>query len=99
MLIMYVVYCVVLSFNSSLERWAKSLNIPFLPKDEEPAEQSALVTYRSLQEERVSYTAPTNATTAPVPVDPWNSPVGQLKVDNEYNFNLFDKIFKTGCNN
>ena len=86
MLIMYVVYCVVLSFNASLERWAKSLNIPFLPKDEEPAEQSALVTYRSLQEERVSYTAPTTPAPAPapVPVDPWKSPVGQLKIE----FNL-----------
>lgn len=53
MLIMYVVYCVALSFNASLERWAKSYNIPWLPKDEEaPAEQSALVTYKSLQEDK-----------------------------------------------
>ncbi|CAG5076464.1 Similar to CG1090: Probable sodium/potassium/calcium exchanger CG1090 (Drosophila melanogaster) [Cotesia congregata] len=43
MLIMYGVYCVVLSYNSRLERWAKSYNIPFLPKDDEPAEESALV--------------------------------------------------------
>lgn len=74
MLIMYVVYCVTLSYNASLERWAKSYNLPFLPKDEEPAEQSALVTYKSLQEERVSYTAPSS----PTPVDPWKNPVGQL---------------------
>lgn len=71
MLIMYVVYCVTLSYNASLERWAKSYNLPFLPKDEEPAEQSALVTYKSLQEERVSYTAPSS----PTPVDPWKNPV------------------------
>lgn len=71
MLIMYVVYCVTLSYNASLERWAKSYDLPFLPKDEEPAEQSALVTYKSLQEERVSYTAPSS----PTPVDPWKNPV------------------------
>ncbi|XP_001605211.2 probable sodium/potassium/calcium exchanger CG1090 isoform X1 [Nasonia vitripennis] len=59
MLIMYGVYCVALAFNSTLERWAKSYNIPWLPKDEEqPAEQSALVTYKSLQEERQGYTDP-----------------------------------------
>ncbi|XP_020289799.1 probable sodium/potassium/calcium exchanger CG1090 [Pseudomyrmex gracilis] len=58
MLVMYGVYCVALSFNAQLERWAKSYNIPFLPKDDEPAEESALVSYRSLQEDRLSYTGP-----------------------------------------
>lgn len=58
MLCMYAVYCVALSFNVQLERWAKSYNIPFLPKNDEPAEESALVSYRSLQEDRVSYTDP-----------------------------------------
>ena len=59
MLIMYGVYCIALSFNSSLERWAKSYDIPWLPKDEEqPAEQSALVTYKSLQEDRQGYVDP-----------------------------------------
>lgn len=53
---MYVVYCVALSYNSSLERWAKSYNIPYLPKDDEPAEASALVSYKSLQEDRAAYT-------------------------------------------
>ncbi|EZA53280.1 Sodium/potassium/calcium exchanger [Ooceraea biroi] len=63
MLIMYGVYCVVLAFNVKLERWAKSYNIPFLPKDDEPAEESALVSYRSLQEDRLSYTGPNSPTT------------------------------------
>ncbi|PBC31434.1 sodium/potassium/calcium exchanger [Apis cerana cerana] len=62
MLIMYGVYCVALSFNTRLERWAKSYNIPFLPKDDEPAEESALVSYRSLQEDRLSYTGPCSPT-------------------------------------
>ena len=81
MLFVYVIYCVVLSYNASLERWAKSLNLPYLPKDEEPAEQSALVTYKSLQEERVSYTADT--TPAP-PVDPWNNPEGSLNLKSNF---------------
>ncbi|KAG7190653.1 hypothetical protein KM043_006735 [Ampulex compressa] len=63
MLIMYAVYCVALSFNARLERWAKSYNIPFLPKDDEPAEESALVSYRSLQEDRLSYTGPNSPVT------------------------------------
>ncbi|XP_074108117.1 putative sodium/potassium/calcium exchanger CG1090 isoform X2 [Cotesia typhae] len=66
MLIMYGVYCVVLSYNSRLERWAKSYNIPFLPKDDEPAEESALVSYRSLQEDRTSYTGPNSPVTEQV---------------------------------
>ncbi|XP_014600022.1 PREDICTED: probable sodium/potassium/calcium exchanger CG1090 [Polistes canadensis] len=63
MLIMYAVYCIALSFNEKLERWAKSYNIPFLPKDDEPAEESALVSYRSLQEDRLSYTGPNSPVT------------------------------------
>ncbi|XP_053997142.1 probable sodium/potassium/calcium exchanger CG1090 isoform X1 [Hylaeus anthracinus] len=63
MLIMYGVYCVALAFNARLERWAKSYNIPFLPKDDEPAEESALVSYRSLQEDRLSYTGPNSPVT------------------------------------
>ncbi|XP_011141643.1 probable sodium/potassium/calcium exchanger CG1090 isoform X1 [Harpegnathos saltator] len=66
MLIMYMVYCVALSFNAKLERWAKSYNIPFLPKDDEPAEESALVSYRSLQEDRLSYTGPNSPVTEQV---------------------------------
>ncbi|XP_046142762.1 probable sodium/potassium/calcium exchanger CG1090 isoform X2 [Osmia bicornis bicornis] len=63
MLIMYGVYCVALSFNARLERWAKSYDIPFLPKDDEPAEESALVSYKSLQEDRLSYTGPSSPVT------------------------------------
>lgn len=63
MLIVYCVYCIVLSFNESLERYAKSLNLPYLPKDSDPADESALVSYRSLQEERLSYTGPNSPVT------------------------------------
>ncbi|XP_045780474.1 probable sodium/potassium/calcium exchanger CG1090 isoform X1 [Maniola jurtina] len=45
MLIMYGVYCVALRFNSTLERWALTIPLPFkLPSREE---QAALVTYKS----------------------------------------------------
>lgn len=84
MLIMYVVYCVTLSYNARLERWAKSYNIPFLPKDEEPAEQTGLVTYKSLQEERQSYTAPEERQTyaePESPIDPWKAAEGNQKVN------------------
>ncbi|XP_034936837.1 probable sodium/potassium/calcium exchanger CG1090 [Chelonus insularis] len=79
MLIMYAVYCVVLSYNSRLERWAKSYNIPFLPKDDEPAEESALVSYRSLQEDRTSYTGPNSPITdqMKVPGMPGDEPIQQ----------------------
>lgn len=52
MLLFYVVYCVAMYFNDSLERWALSLNLPIkLPTKEE---QSALVTYKNMQD--TSYT-------------------------------------------
>ncbi|KAH8294736.1 hypothetical protein KR018_002296, partial [Drosophila ironensis] len=52
MLLCYVGYCVALHFNTELERWALGLNLPFkLPSKEE---QSALVTYKNVQES--SYT-------------------------------------------
>lgn len=48
MLLFYVVYCVALCFNTELERWAMSLNLPFkLPTKEE---QSSLVTYKNVQD-------------------------------------------------
>lgn len=48
MLLFYVVYCVALCFNTELERWALSLNLPFkLPTKEE---QSSLVTYKNVQD-------------------------------------------------
>nr|CAD7452889.1 unnamed protein product [Timema tahoe] len=57
MLIMYVVYCVVLHFNPRLERWAQTLPVPC--KHPPPEEESALVSYKHLQEDksrRPSYT-------------------------------------------
>lgn len=52
MLLCYVGYCIALHFNTELERWALSLNLPFkLPSKEE---QSALVTYKNVPES--SYT-------------------------------------------
>lgn len=52
MLLFYVIYCIALHFNSSLEKWAMSLNLPIkLPTKEE---QSALVTYKNIPDS--SYT-------------------------------------------
>ncbi|XP_036347320.1 probable sodium/potassium/calcium exchanger CG1090, partial [Rhagoletis pomonella] len=52
MLLCYVGYCVALTFNTELERWALSLNLPFkLPTKEE---QSSLVTYKNIPDS--SYT-------------------------------------------
>lgn len=46
MMIFYVIYCIALHFNSPLEKWAHSLQLPIkLPTKEE---QSALVTYKNL---------------------------------------------------
>ncbi|XP_001849429.2 probable sodium/potassium/calcium exchanger CG1090 [Culex quinquefasciatus] len=46
MLMFYVLYCVALHFNSPLEKWAHTWNLPIkLPTKEE---QSALVTYKNL---------------------------------------------------
>lgn len=46
MLICYVIYCIVLKFNTPLERWAYSLKLPIkLPSKEE---QSALVTFKNV---------------------------------------------------
>lgn len=48
MLIFYVLYCVMLHFNTFLERWAYSLKLPIkLPSKEE---QSALVTFKNVPE-------------------------------------------------
>lgn len=59
MLLMYVVYCVVLHFNARLERWAQTLPVPC--RLQAPEEESALVSYRHLEEDRSrrpSYTSP-----------------------------------------
>lgn len=78
MLAMYGVYCLALSFNARLERWAKSYNIPFLPKDDEPAEESALVSYRSLQEDRLSYTGPNSPVTEQMKIQEGEDPLLSL---------------------
>lgn len=78
MLAMYAVYCLALSFNAQLERWAKSYNIPFLPKDDEPAEESALVSYRSLQEDRLSYTGPNSPVTEQMKIQEGEDPLLSL---------------------
>lgn len=59
MLIMYVAYCVALHFNVRLERWAQTLPIPC--RQTLPEEESALVSYKHLEEDRSrrpSYTSP-----------------------------------------
>lgn len=47
---MYLVYCVVLHFNSQLERWAHTLPVPC--KTIALNEESGLVTYKTLDEEK-----------------------------------------------
>lgn len=49
MILVYVVYCVVLHFNPTLEQWAHSLPVPCKPHA--PEEQSGLMTYKTLDEE------------------------------------------------
>lgn len=99
MLIMYAVYCVVLSFNVKLERWAKSYNIPFLPKDDEPAEESALVSYRSLQEDRLSYTGPNSPVTEQVKTQEGKSRFSLttfiLLFFSEFLFSFHLRVFRT----
>ncbi|XP_015839099.2 probable sodium/potassium/calcium exchanger CG1090 isoform X1 [Tribolium castaneum] len=50
MILMYVVYCVALHYNSYLEQWAQKLPVPC--KKVAPDEQSGLVSYKTLEEER-----------------------------------------------
>ncbi|XP_047111988.1 probable sodium/potassium/calcium exchanger CG1090 [Schistocerca piceifrons] len=59
MLVMYGAYCVVLHYNARLERWAQTLPVPC--RVQAPEEESALVSYRHLEEDRSrrpSYTSP-----------------------------------------
>lgn len=49
MIITYLIYCVVLHFNTELEKWAHTLPVPFKPAA--PCEQSGLVTYKTLDDE------------------------------------------------
>ncbi|GLV42006.1 uncharacterized protein CBL_05036 [Carabus blaptoides fortunei] len=69
MLCMYVVYCVCLHFNSALESWV-TMHVP-LPAScvKAPEEESALVSYRTLHEDRTripSYSTSPPATTPTV---------------------------------
>lgn len=48
MLFTYLVYCVVLHFNTPLERWAQTWPVPF--KIKPPTEESGLVSYKTLEE-------------------------------------------------
>ncbi|KAF2882601.1 hypothetical protein ILUMI_23569 [Ignelater luminosus] len=50
MLFMYVVYCIVLHFNPQLEKWAQTLPVPC--KKATPDEESGLVSYKTLEEEK-----------------------------------------------
>lgn len=50
MLLLYVVYCVALHFNSALEKWAQTWPVPC--KQMSPEEESALVSYKTLDEDR-----------------------------------------------
>lgn len=50
MLLMYVGYCIVLHFNSALEAWAQTWPVPC--KKLAPEEQSHLVSYKTLDEDR-----------------------------------------------
>lgn len=52
MLICYAIYCIVLKFNTPLEKWAYSLKLPIkLPSKEE---QSALVTFKNVPDTNYS---------------------------------------------
>ncbi|KAK5645585.1 hypothetical protein RI129_006885 [Pyrocoelia pectoralis] len=50
MLFMYVVYCVALHYNAPLEKWAHTLPVPC--KKAAPDEESGLVSYKTLDEEK-----------------------------------------------
>lgn len=59
MLLMYAGYCLVLHYNSRIEKWAQKLPVPC--RQPLPEEESALVSYRQLEEDRSrrpSYTSP-----------------------------------------
>lgn len=55
MIIFYILYCVALHFNTSLEKWAYSLKLPIkLPTKEE---QLGLVTFKNLPDQNYSQNA------------------------------------------
>ncbi|XP_077283169.1 putative sodium/potassium/calcium exchanger CG1090 [Arctopsyche grandis] len=78
MLLMYVVYCIALHFNSQLERWALSLKLPIkLPTKEE---QASLVTYKSavVPESKANVNKVENGRTTENPVVGENVAMNQL---------------------
>lgn len=62
MLFMYIVYCICLSYNASLEKWAQTWPVPCKVVQEENEDQH-LVSYKTL-EEKEGYSA-TQATMNP----------------------------------
>ncbi|XP_030764212.1 probable sodium/potassium/calcium exchanger CG1090 [Sitophilus oryzae] len=54
MLVTYFIYCIVLHFNTPLEKWAQTWPVPF--KTVAPNEQSGLVSYKTLEEQRQKHT-------------------------------------------
>lgn len=75
MLVVYVVYCIFLHFNTPLERWAQTWPVPckkYVPQGN--TEQSDLVTYKNLEENGKHQTyggiTPEPATAAAVPSAP-----------------------------
>ena len=59
MLLLYVAYCLVLHYNPRIEKWVQKLPVPC--RQTLPEEESALVSYRHLEEarsRRPSYTSP-----------------------------------------
>lgn len=68
MLLLYVGYCIALHFNSALERWAHSLNLPIkLPTKEE---QSSLVTFKNVPEQSYTQEQKPTETKSPEPERP-----------------------------
>ncbi|XP_066994837.2 probable sodium/potassium/calcium exchanger CG1090 [Anabrus simplex] len=82
MLCMYLVYCVVLHFNPALERWAQTLPVPC--RRPPPEEESALVSYKHLEEDRSrrpSYTSPTIEKSLNFNTDPSVLPTDGMEKD------------------
>ncbi|XP_045473131.1 probable sodium/potassium/calcium exchanger CG1090 [Harmonia axyridis] len=98
MLIMYVIYCIVLHFNTPLEKWAQTWPVPckkYVPQGQ--TEQSDLVTYKNLEENGKHQTyggiTPEPAT-APAPVAEidfnkmWEDP---SSYENQFNAQAFNQ--------
>lgn len=83
MLICYVIYCIALKFNSSLERWAYSLQLPIkLPSKEE---QSALVTFKNVPDTNYSKEAAADKPESPSATSPQQQQQPQQNYQASYN--------------